>query len=140
MLKEMLKKLIDKFSFSKYYEFGLEKCQFNSDEKSPELEIVISHFSISNFNLKFLFKNVLAYNLLDESNVYFYDDEIWDEYCFIYQFKKSKYLNFLYSSTLLTNYIENCKYENVNHFRILTQNFYIDIISTFDPEITLIDL
>ncbi|BBM84502.1 hypothetical protein [Candidatus Uabimicrobium amorphum] len=123
---------------AKFYEFGIDEVIFNHDEQDPLVVIKMGHYKCGDFEI--IFKEVLHHSIMSESYIYMHDEDHWQEKSFIAQAKTSQYAKFIGSYTLLYSQLEvhDIDESQLKHFRVLSQNFFVDILTTEIPQFKMI--
>jgi len=120
------------FNDSSYFNFAITDCNFNSNQRNPLLRIKVNHYKVEN-PITFTFTDFDFFTLSDESNIPYFQDTFVYNFSFISVTKNSKFIDLLNK-----NGFQATKNNNWNDgliFRILAQNYFVDIYTTKFPEI-----
>ena len=143
MEKINLKSLFNKDIKGRYkkcesFDFGIEDIKFDSYGKIPIITIYLCHYKTSG-KIIIEFKKVWAHTILEESNIFFHEEEKWIKYLFLGFAQNSGYKKMLESYTMLGTRLELSGKKELLHFRVFVQNLFIDVLTEDLPTIQVID-
>lgn len=118
-------------SHSEFHCFAITKIEFNCNEINPELYIEIEHFKSESLKIQFNFKDFEFYSVTNESNSCHMEFETFYDFSFLSIGKKFND-NSINQETIEYKHPNT---ESLNAYRIICQNFMIDVFTDSFPEI-----
>ena len=111
--------------------------KFNANERIPELCIKLNYYNDIDRSITFIFNNFLSYTPIGESYLFNSKENLFEGFSIISIAKKSSIKDFMFENYQF-GFILNLTQEEIDKyfiFRIMGQNFYIDILTNQLPEI-----
>jgi hypothetical protein len=119
-----------------FHHFGVNEAIFSWDERNPTLRIRLGHFKIPGA-IEIAFSDVAHHSVMSESYIYAHAEDHWAEQSFIAEATTSQLQAFLARYTLLESMRSNAA--DLRHFRVIAQNFFIEVLTGREPVITVRD-
>jgi hypothetical protein len=111
-----------------FYHFAIIDIKFNVNEIEPELEVELEHYNKADVRILFLFKGFILYLVTNES----YECHI--EHKSFYDFSFLSISQGYYDKNIDLN-INNPNSEMCCTYRLVGQNFMVDVFTDVIPEI-----
>jgi len=129
-LERFIKNNFDDYS---YFHFAITNFSFNSNQRNPLLSTKINHYKSEN-SITFTFTDFDFFTMSDESNIPFFEDTSVYSFSVVSVMKNSKFIGLLNENGFRAT--KNNNWNDGLIFRILAQNYFIDIYTTKFPEIS----
>lgn len=131
-----LKTYIEKtYVTNKYHHFAITDIHFNSNQRNPKLKIEISHCD-SEKKIILIFNGFQFYLVSEESYTPHFDNKDFSGFSFISILYQYKFVDFLKEKGFEIQFqLRNKNIEDFFIFRVITQNYFIDIYTDELPEI-----
>lgn len=119
-----------------FYEFYIHDVRFSFDEQRSVAVVMLSHTrSLRLDTIDVIFGGVIYHAIMSESYLYMNDEDAWTEEMFLAEAKSSQLIKQVRHYTLLDAVMGDTV--SLRHFRVVTQNFFVDIIANEIPRIEL---
>ncbi|GIM58143.1 hypothetical protein [Capnocytophaga canimorsus] len=119
----------------RFYAYAITDFHFNSNFRNPELTIKVSYFS-SEKEITIRFSSFQFYFTSDESNMSYLVDSYVDGFAFIAIYKESDMLKSMLKNGYNVEFeLREKEVRDFFIFRILTQNYFVDVFTDTLPEI-----
>ena len=120
---------INFFNESQFHCFAITDLIFNTNEINPQLEITIEHYNSESFEMKFIFRDLVSFLVINESYYGYINFKP------IYSFS---FLEIAEGYNINSNLLE--MFSNPHQFftfRITCQNFMVDVFTYNFPKIEI---
>lgn len=121
-----------------YFHFAITEIKFNSNERNPELSIKVNYHNDKESSIIFLFKNFLFHTPIGESYLFDSKENFFEGFSIISIAKKSSIKDFMFKNFQFGFILGLNEKENNDYFifRVLGQNYFVDVLTNKLPEIT----
>jgi len=118
--------------------YGLESFDFEVNERTPVLKVSLGHYSRDDISAELIFKDAPYHSIMPESFVAAEPDENWEGFAFLFYTQKSSLLEYLSTKTLLRAY-DDLMYDfsELWHYRVVSQNFIVDVVAAVPPGLVI---
>ncbi|ATA91595.1 hypothetical protein CGC56_05070 [Capnocytophaga canimorsus] len=119
----------------RFYAYAITDFHFNSNFRNPELTIKVSYFSLEK-EITIRFFSFQFYFTSDESNMSYLADSYVDGFAFIAIYKENDMLKSMLKNGYNIEFeLREKEVRDFFIFRILTQNYFVDVFTDTLPEI-----
>ncbi len=129
------KKIENIYSETGYSYFAITKIDFNCNQRKPKLEIEVSHYK-SPKKLLFKFHHFLFHIVSDERDMLYFSNKSFEGFSVVFISTKYEIVDLLKQKGF-TNYfyITEKNPDDYFIFRVIAQNYFVDILTDQLPEI-----
>lgn len=117
--------------------FGIGKTEYIY--KFDRLILQIGHYKDHSKSYRLIFNGVESCRITQESYTHKFDEEIFEGFGFFWQIKNSRFKEDFNSWSTYEGFYSLEKYNNLKSYRIIGQNNFVDILTTEEPIIELIE-
>ncbi len=132
-----LKNFIQDNYSNNYFDFAITDIKFNSNERYPKLSIKVNFYNDAENSIVFVFNNFLSHTIIGESYLFSSKENLFDGFSIISIAKKSLIKDFMFKNFqfgfILT--LSEKEIDNYFIFRIMGQNYFVDVLTNQLPEI-----
>lgn len=119
--------------------FGLDDTTYVY--KFDRLILKIGHYkdNTNNHSYKISFENVASCRITEESYIHEFKEEIYEGFSFLWQVKNSRFKREFGAYSLYQALHGADRFQNLKCYRVVAQNNFIDVLTTKEPIIELIE-
>lgn len=119
-----------------FFEFAIKQIEYDFSAHNIALSITVAHYELDT-PIKVEFKEVLYQAVMPEHFIFMLDEDAWQQEAFLAKAKSSQLIAHLDEYTLLKaqSEVHGLSLEALHHYRIIGQNFFVEIVSEDTPSI-----
>lgn len=136
-LIKLKKHLNEQYDDDTYFNFAITDVKFNANERIPKLHIKLNYYNDMERSIVFIFNKFLSYTPIAESYLFDSKENLFEGFSIISISKKSLIKDFMFENYQF-GFILSLTQEEIDQYfiyRIMGQNFFIDILTNQLPEI-----
>ena len=136
-LIKLKKHLNEQYDDDTYFNFAITDVKFNANERIPKLYIKLNYYNDMERSIVFTFNKFLSYTPIGESYLFDSKENLFEGFSIISISKKSLIKDFMFENYQF-GFILSLTQEEIDQYfiyRIMGQNFFIDILTNQLPEI-----
>ena len=134
---KLKKHLNEQYDDDTYFNFAITDVKFNANERIPKLHIKLNYYNDMERSIVFIFNKFLSYTPIGESYLFDSKENLFEGFSIISISKKSLIKDFMFENYQF-GFILSLTQEEIDQYfiyRIMGQNFFIDILTNQLPEI-----
>lgn len=138
---ELKEDIISRFGREdKTFHFGIEETAYR--DMGNRLTFQVFHYkdNDNNWVYKLIFKDVQSCRITQESYIHEFEEEVFEGFAFFWQIQNSRFKKDFNSWGTYEGVYGLEKYNNLKSYRIIGQSNFIDVLTTGEPLIELIEL